>query len=131
MLRKFFKSFKYGEKGFTLIELLVVIAILGVLAAVAIPNVSKFIGRGNVEAANTELGTIQVAVAAYQADNAGVIPEGSDMTLLGEYVQSPITGAYTVSEDNGTAIVTGTRYPAGTGTETAVWDATAKKWAAP
>jgi type IV pilus assembly protein PilA len=125
MLRKFFKKFKYGEKGFTLIELLVVIAILGVLAAVAIPNVSKFIGRGNIEAANTELGTIQVAVAAYQADNAGLIPDNT--TLLTGYVQSPITGAYSITDSSGTAVVTGTRYPA-SGTETAHWDATALKW---
>ena len=34
-MKRFFGSFRYGEKGFTLIELLVVVAILGVLAAVA------------------------------------------------------------------------------------------------
>ena len=47
-----------GEKGFTLIELLIVVAILGVLAAVVIPNVGRFIGSGKKEAAATELSTI-------------------------------------------------------------------------
>ncbi len=61
---------KRGERGFTLIELLIVVAILGVLAAVVIPNVSKFIGRGKTEAAATELANIQSAVVAMMVDNA-------------------------------------------------------------
>jgi type IV pilus assembly protein PilA len=53
---------KRGEKGFTLIELLIVVAILGVLAAVVIPNVGRFIGRGETEAKDTEFANIQSAV---------------------------------------------------------------------
>lgn len=58
-----------GEKGFTLIELLIVVAILGVLAAVVIPNVGRFIGRGEDEAADTEFTNIQSAVIAMMTDN--------------------------------------------------------------
>ena len=57
------------EKGFTLIELLIVVAILGVLAAVVIPNVGRFIGRGEAEAAATELSNIQTAVTSMMVDN--------------------------------------------------------------
>ena len=67
-MKRFFKQFRYGEKGFTLIELLVVIAILGVLAAVAVPNIGKFLGRGTVEAANTEAHNVQTAVMAAMVD---------------------------------------------------------------
>ena len=58
-----------GERGFTLIELLIVVAILGVLAAVVIPNVGRFIGRGESEAADTEFANIQTAVIALMVDN--------------------------------------------------------------
>jgi len=58
-----------GEKGFTLIELLIVVAILGVLAAVVVPNVGRFIGRGEAEAKATEMANIQSAVIAMMTDN--------------------------------------------------------------
>ncbi len=60
---------KRGEKGFTLIELLIVVAILGVLAAVVIPNVGRFIGRGEEEAWETELSNVQTGVVSMMVDN--------------------------------------------------------------
>lgn len=69
-MKWFAKQFRYGQKGFTLVELLVVIAILGVIAAVAVPNVGKFIGKGKTEAAETEIHNVQTAVMAAMADAA-------------------------------------------------------------
>lgn len=63
-MKRFTSLKRTGEKGFTLIELLVVVAILGILAAVVIPNVGKFMGKGTVEAANTEAHNVQTAVLA-------------------------------------------------------------------
>lgn len=60
---------KKRNKGFTLIELLIVVAILGALAAVAIPNVVRFMGRGEVEASEVELKNIQTAVVSMMVDN--------------------------------------------------------------
>jgi len=60
---------KRGERGFTLIELLIVVAILGVLAAVVIPNVTRFVGSGKSEAAETELHNVQLAVTSMMLEN--------------------------------------------------------------
>lgn len=58
----------HSKKGFTLIELLVVVAILGILAAVVVPNVSKFIGTGHEPADRTELHNVVTAMTYMMAD---------------------------------------------------------------
>ncbi len=57
-----------NQKGFTLIELMIVIAIIGILAAIAIPQFSRYRGKSYNAASLADARNLKTDFEAYYAE---------------------------------------------------------------
>jgi type II secretion system protein G len=99
-----------NDKGFTLIELLIVVAIIGIIAAIAIPNLLNAIDRGKQKRTMADLRSLGTAVESYSIDNSYYPVAGTFALLEAEvepiYIRTAPEDdgwghAFTVSSDTG------------------------------
>jgi type IV pilus assembly protein PilA len=78
---------KRGQKGFTLIELMIVIAIIGILAAIAIPQFTKFKQRGYASAVKQDLRNAYTAAQGFFTETPNGTVTAANLGTYG-YVKS-------------------------------------------
>ncbi len=74
------------QKGFTLIELLIVVAIIGIIAAIAIPNLLNAIDRGKQKRSMADMRSIGTAIESYAVDQ-NRYPVATTVGVLQGFVQ--------------------------------------------
>jgi type II secretion system protein G len=69
-----------NKKGFTLIELLIVVAIIGIVAAIAIPNLLVALQKGKQKATMGDMKSVGTALEVYTTDNS-MVPDATLVEL--------------------------------------------------
>ncbi len=81
------------QSGFTLIELLIVVAIIGIIAAIAIPNLLNAIDRGKQKRTMADIRSIGTAVEAYAVD-VNFYPRGMTLGDVASTVDTHISPVF-------------------------------------
>ena len=101
-MRDYFKRILQKKEGFTLVELLIVIAIIAILAAIAIPQFTKYKNKAYDAELAADAKNAYTASVAYLTDFPNGMVSDQSMLSVGGYARSKnviwVSGSLTTTD---------------------------------
>ncbi len=103
------------QRGFTLLELMITLVIVAVLTAIALPNYTNYVTRGNIPEATSNLAAMRVQMEQYFQDNRTYLnaptcitpPSGKNFTFT---CQTPLSASHYTLQAQGQGPMAGFTY---------------------
>lgn len=98
------KKLKKNKKGFTLVEIIVVLVIIGILMALAVPAVMKYMGDAADTKVEAQVRAGFITAQARGADYVGNNPGASDDSIAGDLTKANINTELGLADSDDGAI---------------------------
>lgn len=97
------EKYRRKQKGFTIIELVIVMSVITILAAIALPMVNQYRGRGFIAMVRCDAKNVHTAIRGYMADSILNTPQVATTTgpgIMDTYTSAMVSPNVTVKVDS-------------------------------
>ena len=77
---------RLGQGGFATLEVILMVTVIGILAAIAVPRFEDITAKANTARIQSDLTTIDTAIALYQMNETTALAAGDSLSKLSKYL---------------------------------------------
>ena len=101
---------RLGQSGFATLEVILMVTVIGILAAIAVPRFEDIVAKANTARIQSDLTTIDTAIALYEMNETGTLSKVSDLTKYlndADKIAPPTAGKCYIGSATAESIPTG------------------------